>query len=79
MLAPASPALYDAGRMKPLLLLLAGMALGCAITLGTLMLSGGWYEYHLAEKGDDVVSMVNRNGWELLPQGLLRRPRLRLH
>lgn len=62
--------------------LLIGMALGAVTTLATVALSGGWYEYHLLDTGDDPHVLINQQGWELTlrdgPVWQLRRPRLRI-
>lgn len=71
--------------MRTVLVLLAGIVLGSLMTVSALMVTGGWYEHHILDTGDDLISMVNREGWELLPPGAnqrvyqLRRPRWRLH
>ncbi len=73
--------------MRTLLAVLAGVAIGCAATLGAATLAGGWYEYHLHERGDPLpTEMVNRHGWEPIiveettssAVWVYRRPRIRI-
>lgn len=69
--------------MRTLLSMLAGVLIGCAATMGYVLLSGGWYEYRIIGGNDDPLVMVNQQGWELVlyerPVWQLRRPRFRLH
>jgi beta-lactamase superfamily II metal-dependent hydrolase len=62
--------------------LLLGIAIGAAATLLVIALSGGWYEYHLLDSGENPRVMINQEGWELVyREGTiwqLRRPRVRL-
>lgn len=61
--------------------LLVGWLLGVGTGLIGLAATTGWYEYRI-EQGPVVRTMVNSQGWELMPgygdTGYLRRPRLRL-
>ena len=74
--------------MRTLLSMLTGILIGCFVTMGYVVLSGGWYEHHLHERGDPPpAEMVNQRGWELVTVEetagaavwLYRRPRFRLH
>ncbi len=73
--------------MRTLLSMIAGILIGCSVTMGYVALSGGWYEYHLHERGDPLpADMINRHGWELVlfeetqasAVWLYRRPRIRI-
>lgn len=69
--------------MRTTLSLLAGILIGCAATIGYVAASGGWYEYHILDSGEDPLVLVNQQGWELVtyerPIWQFRRPRFRLH
>lgn len=66
-----------------------GIVIGwlCAsLTFGLgAFVGANWYEHRILDTGDDLLSMVNQDGWELMPRETgsrifqLRRPRLRLH
>jgi hypothetical protein len=65
---------------------LALLIVGAAITLSGFLAGANWYEYRLADTGDDPWALVNQDGWELMSRQAaanatiwqFRRPRLRL-
>ena len=68
--------------------MLCGLILGVAVTIGSVFVTGEWYEYHMLVAGDAKPwDLVNRDGWELIifqaTQSIdvwfFRRPRFRLH
>lgn len=66
-----------------------GIAVGWLFALLTFgagaAVGANWYEHRILSTGDDLVQMVNRDGWELVGRETnvnvwkLRRPRFRLH
>ena len=69
--------------MRTVAALAAGIIIGVALTLAVVVVSGGWYEYHILTAGEDPAQMINQDGWQLvLRDGSVwqfRRPHVRLH
>lgn len=67
---------------QALVSVLAGMLLGCLLTVAIIAANGGYWEYHAPETGESIRDLVNAGGWEPFQAGsltFLRRPRYRLH
>lgn len=67
--------------------ILIGFVLGLVVAAAVIFETGGVYEYHVIDTGDDPIALVNRDGWqpiaEMKPPDrtvalYYRRPRLRL-
>ena len=74
---------YRGAGMRTVAALPAGIIIGAALALGTVALSGSWYEYHILVGNESPITLVNERGWELVRQDgqiwQFRRPRFRLH
>ena len=71
-------------RSRVTVWLLIGWLAGMVTLYAAMSVSGGWYEYRLAQRGDNPFTLINEQGWELVEHQdsptldiwYLRRPRL---